>query len=116
MNIVKTQSDHLLVCRLEGRFDAHQVPRLKTELETLSGPLRLDFSGVTFIDSSGLAALVTLYKRARAADVAFEISDVQDAVRLILELTGLDSILPISTGSGPDSAETRSGQVAAGSA
>lgn len=97
MNIVKTQSDHLLVCRLEGRFDAHQVPRLKGELEPLRGPLHLDFSQVTFIDSSGLAALVSLYKKAREAGVAFEIGNVQDTVRLILELTGLDTILPIRT-------------------
>jgi len=96
MNIVKIQRDHLLICRLEGRFDAHQVPRLKSELEPLREPLTLDFSGVTFIDSSGLAALVSLYKKAREAGVGFEISGIQDAVRLILELTGLDTILPIS--------------------
>jgi len=95
MNIVKTQADQVLVCRLEGRFDAHQVPRLKGALEPVQEPLSLDFSQVTFIDSSGLAALVGLYKKAREAGVAFEIVNIQDTVRLILELTGLDTILPI---------------------
>lgn len=82
-------------CLLTGRLDAHQVPRLKAELDPLPPTLHLDLSGVTFIDSSGLAALVGLYKKARETGGHFTISGLQDAVRLILELTGLHAILPI---------------------
>ncbi|WP_424952829.1 STAS domain-containing protein [Deinococcus sp.] len=101
MQISKVSDRHLLVCRLEGRLDAYQVPRLKEALEPLDRALHLDLSGVSFIDSSGLAALIGLYKRAREIGVGFELSGIQDGVRLILEITGLERILPIRAGAAP---------------
>lgn len=56
------------VYRLSGEIDHHRAHRLTRELEQeidtrLPGALELDFSGVTFMDSSGIA-LVLRAKRA----------------------------------------------------
>ena len=101
MQISKISGPGQVVCQLEGRLDAYQVPRLKEALEPLDRALHLDLSGVSFIDSSGLAALIGLYKRAREAGLAFELSGLQDSVRLILEITGLAGVLPIRAGAAP---------------
>ena len=57
----------------------------------------LDLAGVTFMDSSGLAALVKLVRSAREQAASVEIVNVQDAVRLAMEITGLYAVLPIRT-------------------
>ncbi|MFD1734045.1 STAS domain-containing protein [Deinococcus malanensis] len=80
---------------LKGRFDAHQVPRFKAQVEPVEHPLQLDLTHVNFIDSTALAALINLYKKAREAGHSFSIRGLQDPVRVILEITGLYHILPI---------------------
>lgn len=72
--------------------------------EYLSGTLNLrpasltvDLGGVTFLDSTGLSALV--YARQRAGDegIPFRVADPQPQVRRLLDVTGL---LPVFTEEG----------------
>jgi anti-sigma B factor antagonist len=95
VEIRKQQLEGWVTYQLEGRFDAHQVPKLKTKLEPVQTNVRLDFTGVSFIDSTGLATLVGLYKKARESNFDFRLAHLQDSVRLILEITHLYSVLPI---------------------
>ncbi|HEY5718750.1 MAG TPA: STAS domain-containing protein [Gammaproteobacteria bacterium] len=52
---------------LNGPFDAHAAEKLRPEFarhaDNGSGDLVLDLAGVDFIDSSGIGAIVFLYKR-----------------------------------------------------
>ena len=82
---------------LTGRFDAHQVPRFKEALahHDAAKGLELDLSGVSFIDSTGLATLVGLYKEASAAGGDMSITGVQDQVYVIFEITHLHQVLPL---------------------
>lgn len=83
---------------LSGRFDAHQVPRFKDAVLPDGLDLELDLSGVSFIDSTGLATLVSMYKAARAQGGTFNITNVQDQVWVIFEVTQLHTVLPVSRG------------------
>ena len=60
------EASHLVVV-LEGEFDALAVAELRPELEQIQqehvGNVVVDLSEVSFIDSSGIGALVFLYKR-----------------------------------------------------
>jgi anti-anti-sigma factor len=51
---------------IQGPFDALAAEKLRPEFDRLatssSGDLTLDLSGVDFIDSSGIGAIVFLYK------------------------------------------------------
>lgn len=80
---------------LKGRFDAHQVPRFKEAVKPDESNLTLDFSDLSFIDSTGLATLVSLYKQSLAQDSSFRIVNVQDQVWVIFEITHLHTVLPI---------------------
>ena len=59
------------VIKLHDEFDAELVKSMRTELEAfseLSTNIVVDLNDVKFIDSSGIGAIVFLYKRMRAKD------------------------------------------------
>jgi anti-anti-sigma factor len=58
-------------------------------LATRAATVELDLSGMTFIDSSGLGALVRLQRSALASGQELRLVDVPPSVVRILELTGL---------------------------
>jgi anti-anti-sigma factor len=54
------------VLRIDGDFDAAAARELRPRIETLAltpGDVTIDMSGVEFVDSSGVGALVFLHKR-----------------------------------------------------
>jgi anti-anti-sigma factor len=53
----------------------------------------VDLAGTSFVDSSGLGALVAGLKRTRQAGGDLRIASVQEQVRMVLNLTNLDRIL-----------------------
>ena len=55
--------------------------------------VEVDFAGVSFCDSSGLAALDKAYARAAQHSIPFRLIDPQPGVRRILQLTGLLEVL-----------------------
>lgn len=48
-----------------------------------------DLAGVTFCDSSGIAALDRAYAEGSARGIPFRVSEVSAPVRLVLEITGM---------------------------
>ena len=61
------------------------------------GPKRLvlDLSGVTFMDSSGIASLVKMLSRVRAAGASMHLAGMSDRVRSLFEITRLDQVFKI---------------------
>jgi anti-sigma B factor antagonist len=88
---------------LSGRFDAHATPALKTWQDQPDPPANVvvDLSGVTFIDSTALAVLVSGMKRCRQRGGDLHLCGLQQPVRIIFELTKLDRAFEIF----PSSAE-----------
>lgn len=80
---------------LDGRFDAHEITRFTDVTQSFQTNLCLDFAAVPFIDSSGLSALVSLYRQWTQRGLQLRIVRVQDPVWLIFEITRLLSVLPI---------------------
>ena len=95
LTVIRTEVEGAQTLALTGRLDAHQVKQLLQATEPLTARNRLDLAGVTFMDSSGLAALVKLTRLAAEHGKSLEIVNVQDSVRLAMEITGLYSLLPI---------------------
>ncbi|MGN6160841.1 MAG: STAS domain-containing protein, partial [Marmoricola sp.] len=55
-----------------------------------------DLAGVTFIDSSGLGALVQIQKSARDKGVSLVLTRSSAPTRRLLELTGLQHVFTIA--------------------
>jgi anti-anti-sigma factor len=77
---------------ITGEIDQATAPRLD-ELDDVHGPLLLDLHGVTFMDSSGIAALVRLYERCPHPHCTFQIETCSLPVERVLRLVGLYGIL-----------------------
>ncbi len=57
--------------------------------------VELDLGGVTFIDSSGLGALVRLHKASEEQGTPLHLANVTEATERLLELTGLTGVFDI---------------------
>jgi anti-sigma B factor antagonist len=84
------------VIRLTGLLNAHTAPSLKEQIGALinegNSQLVLDLSLVDFIDSSGLAALVSGMKRTRTVDGKLHLVGAKDNVLDVFKLTMLDKV------------------------
>ena len=58
-----------------------------------SKDLSIDLTGVSNMDSSGIAHLIEGYQRARKTKKSFKISAVSDPVRMVLRIARLEAIL-----------------------
>jgi anti-anti-sigma factor len=84
------------VVRILGELDLATAPRLRRCLMELDGSsVTLDFSGVTFMDSGGVAVVAWAMKRARQDGSGFHIHGVQPAQMRVFELTGMAAELPL---------------------
>ena len=95
----RPQQRQLIVLKPQGRLDLQGGKTLEKQLATLVPQPHdlwvIDLAQVDFMDSSGLFALVAGLKGARKSGCRLVLCNVQDPVRLILELTQLDSVFEI---------------------
>lgn len=93
MDIKTRKQGEVWIMELHGRFDAFETVAFNQWLEQYlpsSKPkLIINMSGVTFIDSSALGALVKVMKRCREQAGELRLCALQQAVRVIFELTQL---------------------------
>lgn len=89
---------------LEGEIDLHRSPRVERSLASMikKRPDRLvvDLSGVTFIDSSGMAVLIRAMQNVQEYGGKFSLSGMTDSVRPIFETARLDQVFVIDPGEG----------------
>ena len=85
------------VLRCDGRLTMVAAPALKSAIDEVVEAGRthvvVDLSDTTFVDSSGLGALVAGLKRTRQVGGDLRIAEPQEQVRMVLALTNLDRIL-----------------------
>ena len=90
------------VLELIGEIDVATSPMLRSELSDLLADVperaTLDFTQVSFIDSSGLGVLVGALKRLRETcpDAVLHVAHAQGAVRNVFDITGLDQLFELS--------------------
>jgi anti-sigma B factor antagonist len=89
---------------LQGRITVNNANEMR---RTLTGALRLqppqlkvDLSGVTYMDSSGLATLMESMRIGRQQGTRLVLSGVQDQPRYLLRVTDLDHIFEIEEAAG----------------
>jgi anti-sigma B factor antagonist len=74
----------------EGRLTLEFTQDFKSEVKamlTTPGHLVIDMSKVSYIDSSGLGAIVSLYTSARSIGCKFQICNMMEPVKRIFGLT-----------------------------
>ena len=91
------QLDDFVVIRLRGEVDMSWSQDVrKAILDSLEHDgVGVMLDEVSYIDSSGIAALVEGFQNARTTGKRFALVSVSDAVRAVLELARLDRVFPI---------------------
>jgi anti-sigma B factor antagonist len=87
------------VLTLAGELDMHTVPRLRMRLAAAlaqgDASVLVDLTGITFMDSTGLAALVSGMRRARRSGGSLVLITPGGPVLRMLRITNLDSMFDV---------------------
>ena len=97
MTITKKTNGSSLEIALEGRLDTVTAPELEKELNAsldAANALTLDFTNLEYISSAGLRVLLTAHK-AMSAKGGLKITNVNEIVREVLDVTGFSDILTV---------------------
>jgi anti-sigma B factor antagonist len=86
------------IFRPSGELDAFTVGQFREALTELgcSGHLLIDLSGVPFLDSAGLGALIGGVRRAREAGGDVAVFGPRPAVARVLRTTGFDRVASVA--------------------
>lgn len=99
MDLVTNETNGVAVISPAGDIDSSTAPTLQQRLDELLGKdvhnFVLDLSRVGFIDSTGLAAVVRLYKRVRIGEGDVRLAAVPPQVQEVLDLTRLSRVFEI---------------------
>lgn len=87
------------VVRPSGILDGTKAGQFRQEISNLVESnveiVLIDFQDVTFMDSSGLGALVLALKTVRAAGGKLFVCSVNEQIKMLFELTSMDRVFEI---------------------
>lgn len=101
---VKTEFENdTLYCRLEGEIDHHSALSMRLAIDEQIENSRpketvLDFSGVTFMDSSGIGLVMGRYKLCNECGGTLTVCGLSDSSYKVMKLAGLGGIAVIKKG------------------
>jgi anti-sigma B factor antagonist len=95
---IRQAGSHATV-KLSGELDTSTVPVLYTVFAELSNDgvihVALDFTGLSFLDSTGLSVLVAEHKRVTSLGGEMVIFECQPNIARLFEVTGLNEVLDV---------------------
>ena len=90
--------DGCLTALLSGEIDHHVARELREEIDgtamrTRPSVLKLDFSGVQFMDSSGIGVLLSRYKQMAGSGGTISVYGAGPRISRILKIGGIDRLV-----------------------
>ena len=93
------QENGAYIVRVEGELDCFERPQLERALAGAEASqatlILLDLDGLTFIDTTGLEALISACHRSASNGDRLRLTRGRGAVARMFRLTGLDVVLPL---------------------
>jgi anti-sigma B factor antagonist len=100
MKLTRTREDEVTHLMIAGEFDATTVSEVRSTFDEVVAEkparVRLDLSALRLLDSSGVGAIVSLFKRVRAGGGQFEVANVRGQPLEIFRVLRLDRVFEIS--------------------
>ena len=96
--VVETDyTDNILTAKLYGEIDHHQAPAIRQKIDGQTESLRpkelhLDFSHVSFMDSSGIGLIMGRYRQVSLIGGRLKVVNVPNSLQKIINLSGIDSL------------------------
>ena len=92
----------MLLVELQEEIDLFHANKLKLYFnkifESAHTKIILNFQDVTYIDSSGIGALLNIYKETKKRSINMFFINIHGSVKKVIELTKLDDYFPIMRG------------------
>ena len=92
-----SEKEGLWVVRPEGEIDISNAHILKERLAAAFGErqagIRIDMGGTTYLDSTGLGAIIGAYGRLKEKGCILSLANPRDNVKKLLNVTNLDRVL-----------------------
>lgn len=99
MNITEETKNGITICNIEGEININTSPQLRKAFEVFVhnnvAKIIIDFSKVSYIDSSGLATFIELLQRLKKIGGTFRICNMNQKVKSIFEVTKLHKLFEI---------------------
>ena len=100
MEMQVTCADRNLLLELSGELDHHVARNTLREVEqaidaALPRKLVMDLSGVTFMDSSGIALILRAQQRMQLLDGSLLVCHVPDQAKRVLDASGISRLVTI---------------------
>ncbi|MDJ0553795.1 MAG: STAS domain-containing protein [Microcoleaceae cyanobacterium MO_207.B10] len=80
---------------LDGTKATQFRQEISEQVEAGADIILIDFQDATFMDSSGLGALVLALKTVRAAGCQLVVCSINEQIRILFELTSMDRVFEI---------------------
>ncbi|MBU0571760.1 MAG: STAS domain-containing protein [Candidatus Omnitrophica bacterium] len=100
MQICMEDKDGIVVCRLRSDVDINSSPDVRNYFERLTRDKKekilIDFKDVDYVDSSGLATFVEIFKNMRTYGGKLKLMNLSNKVRGLFEITKLDKLFEIA--------------------
>ena len=98
LEIQLENADGFVICRPVGELDAFTVSQFRQALAELASNPRIliDMSGVPFVDSAGLGALIGGIRRARELGGDVAVACNRPTLTRLLRTTGFDRIVTVA--------------------
>ena len=99
MAINQIKEDEVTILAVDGNLDGDGTQALEEQvlalLEAGEKKLLFDFSGLDYINSSGLRILVLAYQRLKKAAGTVAICGIKDYIQEVFEVSGYDKIFSL---------------------
>lgn len=99
VNIHLDENQNLWYIEPVGELDIYTSPDFKNKvlvkIEEENKNLMIDCSNLEYIDSTGLGALISIYKVVKEKDNQIQISNLKPNIKKLFDITDLDNIFLI---------------------
>ncbi|MCX8123055.1 MAG: STAS domain-containing protein [Spirochaetes bacterium] len=97
---IENHGDNTIIY-VEGEIDLYSATEFKNNIlfqinNNKINQLILSLDGVTYIDSSGINAIITIYKIAKDSNILLTFTNITEPVMKLIKLTKLHQFLPIA--------------------
>ncbi|MGL1863079.1 MAG: STAS domain-containing protein [Pseudodesulfovibrio sp.] len=101
MGMIESKENGITILAVDGNLDAEGTQIMEEKvvglLEGGETSLLFDFSGLDYINSSGLRVLVLAYQRLKKTSGKVAICGIKDYIQEVFEVSGYDKIFPLYT-------------------
>lgn len=86
----------ILILRLSGSLTLGDLPKLQAAAKAITEPLVvLDMSGVPYVDSAGLGAIMNFHLSAQKQGRRLAVAALQQRIAALMELTKVNTVLKV---------------------